>query len=62
MFFDEKELIGKVIAKIRVDGFGINIITQDGWTLDYNASDGGYSCWDISKENCVECDDWSGWR
>lgn len=47
---NEKDLMNKTIASIEIDGFGVNLITQDGVALSYNASDGGYSCWDIFKE------------
>lgn len=43
---DEKILIGKKIKTITVDGYGVNIVTEDGICLDYIASDGD-SCWDI---------------
>ena len=46
---DEKDLIGKTIEKIDIDGFGIEICFTDGTVFEYNASDSGYSCWDISK-------------
>ena len=46
---NEKDLIGKTIEKIDVDGFGVEIRFTDGTEFVYNASDGGYSGWDISK-------------
>ena len=46
---DEKDLIGKTIEEIDIDGYGIEIRFTDGTEFVYNASDGGYSGWDISK-------------
>ena len=45
----EKDLIGKTIEKIDIDGYGIEIRFTDGTEFVYNASDAGYSSWDISK-------------
>lgn len=39
---DEKILIGKKIKTITIDGYGINIVTEDGICLNYSDS-----CWDI---------------
>ena len=47
---DEKDLIGKTIEKIDVDGYGVEIRFTDGTEFVYGASDGGYSSWDISKD------------
>ena len=47
---DEQDLINKTIEKIDIDGFGIEIRFTDGTEFVYSASDGGYSCWDISKD------------
>ena len=57
---DEKDLISKTIEKIDIDGYGIEIRFTDGTEFVYNASDAGYSSWDISKETpqphpCKEC-------
>ena len=46
---DEKDLIGKTIEKIDIDGYGVEIRFTDGTEFVYNASDAGYSTWDISK-------------
>jgi hypothetical protein len=46
---DEKDLISKTIEKIDIDGYGIEIRFTDGTEFVYNASDGGYSSWYISK-------------
>lgn len=51
---NEKDLIGKTIEKIDVDGYGIEISFTDGTEFVYDASDGGYSCWDISKDGETE--------
>lgn len=51
---NEKDLIGKTIEEIDIDGFGIEIRFTDGTEFAYNASDGGYSYWDISKGSEVE--------
>ena len=45
----EKELIGKKITAININGFEVEIIVEDGTTLNYQASDGGYSNWEISN-------------
>lgn len=46
---DERELIGKTISKIEIDGYGITIVTKDGYLLEYYASDGGYSSYEITQ-------------
>ena len=46
---DEKDLINKTIEKIDIDEYGIEIRFTDGTEFVYNASDAGYSTWDISK-------------
>lgn len=46
---NEKDLAGKTIEKIYIDGYGIEIYFTDGTELEYDASDGGFSVWDISK-------------
>ena len=51
---NEKDLIGKTIEKIDIDGYGVEIRFTDGTEFVYNASDGGYSGWDISKGDEVE--------
>lgn len=47
----EKFLLGKTIVKAEVDGHGIRLTMDNHYVFDYNASDGGYSCWEIYKEN-----------
>ena len=44
---DEKDLIGKKIKDVEVNGFEVIILTEDGIALNYKASDGGYSCYEI---------------
>ena len=46
---NKKDLIGKTIEKIDIDGYGVEIRFTDGTEFVYNASDAGFSCWDISK-------------
>lgn len=48
---DESILIGKTIAKIDVDGFDVNIVFTDGTVFEYESSDGGYSMWNIYKND-----------
>lgn len=47
---EEEKLKGKVIKSIELDGHGILLVTEDGYCLDYHASDGGYSSWSIKRE------------
>lgn len=47
---EELKLQGKVIKSIEIDGYGILLVTEDGYCLDYCASDGGYSRWSIKRE------------
>ena len=47
----EKDLIGKTVESIEVDGYGIEMRFTDGTVFEYGASDGGYSCWDITKDD-----------
>lgn len=44
---DEKVLIGKKIKDVKVNGFEVIILTEDGVALNYKASDGGYSGYEI---------------
>ena len=46
---ENKDLIGKTIQEIEINGYGITLVTTDGIRLEYGASDGGYSSWNISK-------------
>lgn len=45
----DKKLLGKVIKEIELNGNGITLVTEDGYCLEYYASDGGYSSWEIHK-------------
>lgn len=47
----EKFLMGKTIVKAEVGGYGIKLTFDNNYVFDYDASDGGYSCWEIYKEN-----------
>lgn len=51
---DEKDLISKTIEKIDIDGYGIEMRFTDGTEFVYNASDAGYSTWDILKGGEME--------
>ena len=44
---DEKDLIGRTVKAIEVDGFGLEIEFIDGTKFIYTPSDGGYSSWDV---------------
>lgn len=48
-----EELKGKVIKEADVNGFGLDIEFEDGTFLTYDASDGGYSSWDLLS--CDTC-------
>lgn len=48
---DASILIGKTIARIDVDRFDVDIVFTDGTVFEYESSDGGYSCWDIYKND-----------
>ena len=48
---DASILVGKTIARIKVDGFDVDIVFTDGTVFKYESSDGGYSCWGIYKSN-----------
>lgn len=43
----ETDLIGKTITEMSIDGYCILMTVDDGTTLYYDASDGGYSAWDV---------------
>lgn len=45
----EAVLIGKEIEEIEITGYKVKLITTDGYTLTYWASDAGYSMWDIER-------------
>lgn len=43
------QLIGKTISSAEIDGFGLNLKFTDGSELDYDATDGGYSTFEITE-------------
>ena len=43
----QEQLKGKTISSAEVDGFGLVLKFTDGSRLEYNATDGGYSTFDI---------------
>lgn len=47
MFEKEEVLKDKKIKEIEITGAGITLLTEDGLLLNYIASDGGYSSWEI---------------
>lgn len=46
---NKEALIGKKIKEITIDGYSLFIVTEDGIELEYQASDGGYSSWEIKE-------------
>ena len=47
---EEKELfINNKIKDIYVDGYGIELIMEDNTKLEYDATDGGYSSFKITR-------------
>ena len=42
-------LVGKTVKSADVNGHGVRIKFADGTVFDYDATDGGYSCWSIEK-------------
>ena len=47
----EEALVARTILKAEVDGAGIRLVLDNGTTFDYDASDGGCSLWEITKED-----------
>ena len=43
----KKLFVNKKIKDIYVDGYGIELVLENGIKLQYNATDGGYSSWDV---------------
>lgn len=43
-------LLGKTVASADVSGHAVRLKFTDGTEFDYDASDGGYSCWDVKKD------------
>ena len=46
----EKTLIGKKIVSADVSGYSIKLELDDGSIFIYDASDGGYSSWEITNK------------
>lgn len=46
----EEALTGRTITKAEVDGYGITLELDDGKTFFYDASDGGYSMWEVCED------------
>lgn len=46
----EEALVARTILKAEVDGFAVRLVLDNGTTFEYDASDGGYSLWEIVKE------------
>lgn len=46
----EKIMNGAKIVKTEIDGYGMKLVLDNGYVLDYDASDGGHSYWSIEKE------------
>lgn len=53
----EKALVGKTIVEADINGYGIYIWFSDGFKFDYNASDGGYSSYELTDEEEEEEDE-----
>ena len=46
----KEALEGRRIVKAEVDGFVVRLVLDDNSVFDYEASDGGYSCWELDHE------------
>lgn len=46
----DKKIVGKTIKKAKVDGYDVILEFTDGEIFEYNASDGGYSTFDLYKK------------
>ena len=46
----EDTLVGRTIAKAKVDGYGMELTFEDGRVFYYDASDGGYSLYGFDEE------------
>lgn len=42
-----EDFVGKTIRWISVDGYGVELLTEDGCRLGYDASDGGMSDYSV---------------
>lgn len=40
-------LVGKKIRAIELSGYHVRLTCADDTVLEYDASDGGYSCWSV---------------
>ena len=47
--FDEAMMEGRRITEARIDGFGIKLVLDNEFVFEYDASDGGYSDWEIRR-------------
>lgn len=41
---------GARILETEIDGYGIKLVLDNGYVLNYDATDGGYSSWTIEQE------------
>lgn len=46
-----KRLVGRTILQADVNGHGMTLVLDNGVRLEYFASDGGYSCWELCEGN-----------
>lgn len=44
-----KFLIGKTIKDVEINGYCFNLTFTDNSKINYDASDGGYSCWGMKE-------------
>lgn len=52
--WDSKNLIGKTVIEVNIDGYEVHIKFSDGTEFDYYASDAGYSSWEIINSKTEE--------
>ena len=45
-----KKIVGKTVESASITGDNVTITFTDGTKFDYDATDGGYSCWSITQE------------
>lgn len=48
---EKKLFIGKKINDIKVDGYSVYLLLEDGTKLYYSATDGGFSDWEIESKD-----------
>ena len=53
----EADLIGKTITEVSINGYCVLMTVDDGTTLYYDASDGGYSMWEIYMKGADDGED-----